>query len=616
MLVFLLSIISVSLLNFISFFYLDAYKLYEHEKLKLVSEKEVFETINQIKTGEFRTNIDTRTNTDNFIYKVKKIFYKTNNIYDVIVSLETDRAKISRKINFYAILPTDFAYILTDNMTLRTNTRCVFWGYCFIKSIGKQPSEVLFAYTYPPLFSNSTNISVNSYISSAEISPETPSLRLNIKYQTRVVNQVDINIQIDNIIKIAESLADKDWIVRKYEGEVEEIVNPLISEKEFLGNLYYSSPKIKLSKEIDNIYFSETKPKSINLFENADTFGSRGEITKKFLNIENGYLSFNTQPVDVPISPDSFSKPFRIKLNSSTMRIVSKHRPILGIYFDKTNQNLLGNEISIEGDEIVINSSDIKNKYYSTIGRGDGKKSRFRIPSNITPQKVFVGDTELKGFFVENFEIILPVAPEKDKEIVVLHKIPKIYIKKGLPKNGTYLFTDKAEKAVLIDFDRIQNLPKNGIIFSYLPIVVKGSPNEPVIVISKENIYIDNINNIPNPKTLVIISSKGIFLKEYVEILRNVIIVSKLDGIYKVGTPRVDDVSNERSKWIFGTTILTGELKNSKTEGSYITSYEDPINNSTFSISSRVMEDYISSTTFGETIRKLLPPIVVLRKIK
>lgn len=118
---------------------------------------------------------------------------------------------------------------------------------------------------------------------------------------------------------------------------------------------------------------------------------------------------------------------------------------------------------------------------------------------------------------------------------------------------------------------------------------------------------------------MVLISGKGIFLKENVEVLRNVIIISKLDGVYRVSEFRKDDISYERSKWIFGVVILTGELKNGYYLNSfdkYILSYENSINNSTFSISERVIRDYFGEDEFGKSIRTLLPPFYKLYKIK
>lgn len=621
MMILILSIVSISLLNFISFYYLDSSRLYEREKLKLISEKELLDTIIAIKKGELFTNSQLKTNTDNFEYEVSKKVSSTNNLYEVILNLKSQKASISRVIKFYILLPTDFSYILTSKLKVQNSTKCVFWGYSFIKDFEGSSSDTFFSFSYPPIFSDNTNLSIKSYIANADISPETPSLNLNIRYETNVVNKSDVRVSVDEIIKKAQSVVDKNWVINRYDGEVEQLSNPLIFQKTFLGVFYYSNPKVKVGfDKIDNIYFSDSKNPKITI-NNVDTYGSRGEITRKFINIENGFLSFITYPVEIPLSPEAFKEPFKIKLNTKDLKIVSRYRKIIGIYLDNTNDNLLNNGVILKDGNIEIQSDDVKERYYVFLGIGDGIRNKFRISKDINPQKVYVGGKEVGGFFVENFELVLQNPPAEGEEILIMKKIPKIFIQKSLPPNGIYLFSDKTENCAVIDFDKIQNLPKNKIIFSYLPLIVRGSPNESVIVISTENVYIDNINNTQNPKTVAIISSKGVFLSETTEAIRNVIIVSRLDGLYRITPFRIDDISMERSKWVFGTVILTGELMNEKLHSNesnnyYIISYEDPINNSTFSISERVMKDYLSDSEFGRNIRNLIPPIVVINKIK
>lgn len=620
LMIMILSIISVSLLNFINFYYLDASRFYEFEKLKLASENDILETILSARRGEFITNTVFRTNTDNFVYKVSRRIFSTNNLYTVVLDLESPKARVRRSVKFYVITPTDFCYIVLDRLNIKKDTKGVFWGYSFVRDALGESENVFFSYTYPPLFSDTTNLNLISYVASADVSPETPSLNLNIKYKTNLINTASVSINIDEIVKNTITLVSKGWLIDSNYQPTEEIQNSLISEKEYLGRFSYSEAKIKLSRPIENIYFSRSRNnENINLLDNSDTFGSRGEVTKRFIEFKDGFLKFNTSAVQVILQPEAFYEPYKIKLNSDTLKNVSEYRKVIGVYLEDTNRNLLNDGVIINRDILTITSPDIRSKYYTNIGKGDGIRSRFRISPDINPQKVFVGDREFRGFYVDNFEIVMPTPPDKGKDIIIMHKIPKVFIKKSLPDDGIHLFTDKTDKAVLIDFDLIQNLPKNGLIYARTPVILKGSPNEPVIVISEDNIYIDSINGIPNPKTLVIISAKGVFIKEETEVLRNVIILSKLDGIYRVGPSRTDDVSEERSKWIFGTVILTSELKNSVANNSkkgYITSYENPINNSTFSISPRVMSDYISDSEFGKTLRSILPPIVVVVGIK
>ncbi|MFN4245405.1 MAG: hypothetical protein ACK4F9_04565 [Brevinematia bacterium] len=616
MMILVLSIISASLLNFVTFYYLDSSLVYEREKLKLISEKEVLETINLVQKGVMSFTNETKTNTDNFVYKLLRSVSFTNNIYTVKIVLESGRSRIERRVVFFVLLPTDFCYVNLSELEVDKSTKGVFWGYSFVRGLKNRSDDTFFAFYYPPIFSDTTNVMTKSYISSAEISPDTPSLSLNIKYQTNVINEASIRIAVDEIVSKSMKIVDKDWVISRYYGyDIENVYNSILAEKVFLGVFYHSNPKIKVDYEtMNNVYFSGKKDKRMNL-ENLDVFDPRGEITRKFVFIENGYLTFNSLPVEINLPHEAFSKPFKISLNLKNVKLVSRYRKIIGIFLDNTNRNLLDKDVVIRNEFIEMISYDIKKIYYETIAIGDGRKRRFRIEKDLVPQKVFVGDKEVQNFFVENFEVVLPEPPESGKEVIVMKKIPKVFIQKALPPNGINVFSDEIQRAVVIDFDKIQNLPKNKVIFSYLPLVVRGSPNEPIIVVSRENIYVDNINASSNPKSIVLISSKGIFLKEYVETLRNVLIVSGLNGFYRIVPSAFRDPSEERSKWVFGTVILTGEL-DSKNQMGYVLTLENHINNSTFSISERLASDYISDTDFGKTVRYLIPPIAVVREVK
>lgn len=614
-----LSVVTLSLLSFVSFYYLDAVRLYETEKLKLISEKEVLETIKLAEGGAITTNVLVKTNTDNFVYRVYREVYSTNNVHSVVLRLESQRAAVRRNISFFVLMPTDFCYVQLSKLFVPDGTKCVFWGYSFLRRIEGNSPDTFFAFYVPPLFSDNTNLVVKSYMASAKVSPDTPSLDLKIFHPTNVVNAVSFRVSVDEIVKKAESMVDKEWVIRKYSGEVEEFLNPIISEKTFLGTFSYANPKIRVNlRNIDNIYFSEKRSSRVSL-ENSDAYGSRGEVARKFVSVENSFLSFVTLPVEVTLPPEAFSEPFRIKLNLKHFKTVSEYRKVVGVFLDNTNENLQNNGVILKGDTIEMVSEEVRGRYYVKIGRGDGKQNRFRISREINPQRVFVGGKEAKGFFVENFHVVFSTPPGDGEEVVVMKAVPRVFIQKSLPPNGIHVFSDKVERAVVLDFDKIQNLPKNGIIFSHLPLVIRGSPNEPVAVVSRENVYIDMINTTQNPRTILIVSGKGVFLKEFVEVLRNVVVVSKLDGLYRLSSARTDDISNERSKWVFGTVILTGELVNGVLHplpDAYVSSYENPINNSTFSISERVARDYISQSEFGRSVRALIPPMVVVGKVK
>ena len=622
--IFILSFISVAMLNFTYFYFSDTSVMYERTKLRLITEYETFRLIKLLMSGQTVTNaIFTNTNTDNFCYTTKITLTNYNNIYKYTLILEGAKVKkMKREIAFSILYPTDFCYLNMSKIVIPEGTKGALWGYIFLKEFENKSSDFLLAFKYPPIFSDSTNLKMTSFIGDANISESDVSASINVIAKTNAVTTVNINVNIDAILDKSLAIADKDWIIREYnkDFEIERIVNPFITEKEYLGIFSYSKPYLRLPSyiKVENVYFSEVRRNAIDPIESSDTIGSRGEYTLAFISMKDGNLWFNTQPVEIKLPPESFDRIFKIRLNVPNTRIMSKYRKVVGIYLDNTNINLLlDNKVSLNNDVIEILDGEVKSEYYLSLGKGNGIKKEFRLPKDVTPQIVFVGNKKVENTFVENFNLILPYPPSMNEEVVVLKKIPKVYIQKSYPRENLHIYTDKNEYAVVIDFDKINNLPKTPIIFSYLPLVIKGTPNEPIIVVSKDNIYIDSVNTDPlRAKTMVIISGKGVFVKEYVEVLRNVFIASKLDGVYRLSPLRIDDMSTERGMWIFGSVFLEGVLRNkSSTQEYYLASPENPFNNKTIVLSRKVAEDYFSQTAFGETFRKLFQPFIIINKI-
>jgi len=624
LMIFILSFVSIAMLNFTYFYFSDSSLEYERTKLKLVMEYETFQLLKSLRSGQIITNLtSTNTNTDGFIYSLQVKMTNYTNSYTYTLLLSGQKIKnLKREITCFLIYPTDLCYVNMSKVLIPQGSKGALWGYVFFNEVENKSPNFLIAFRYPPVFSKTTNLKVNSFTAEAEISETEVSARINLRNKTTSVYPLDIAIDVGKILEKALKIAKNGWIIDRYSKDLntEKIENPFIAEKEYLGAFKYSEPYLKVPSyiKVNNVYFSKAKRSYIDPLESSDVIGSRGEYSLPFVIMKDGNLWFNTQPVEMKLPLESFDEPFKIKLNIPGAKITSKYRKITGIYLDTPDINLLlERKVSLQGEVISIIDDNIKSMYYLSLGKGNGIKKEFRLPRDITPQIVFVGNKKIENVFVENFNLVLASPPGSDEEVIVMKKIPKVYIQKSYPPEGTHIYTDKPEYAIVLDFDKINNLPKTPVIFSYLPLVVKGTPNEPVVIASKENIYIDEINTDPlKAKTIVIISAKGVFVKEYVEVLRNVFIVSRLDGIYRLSPLRIDDFSNERGMWIFGNIFLEGKLKN-KLNGFknnyYLVTPENTFNNKTIALSSKVIEDYLSNTKFGEIFRNIFPPFVIVK---
>lgn len=96
------------------------------------------------------------------------------------------------------------------------------------------------------------------------------------------------------------------------------------------------------------------------------------------------------------------------------------------------------------------------------------------------------------------------------------------------PKSGSYVCIDKIIKAAILELDNIdanncprdpsepENKDKYGIIFSEVPLVIKGSSQVPVTIVCMDDIYVQSINSeyeddASEAKPVGIISAKGIW---------------------------------------------------------------------------------------------------------
>ncbi len=619
-----LSVIVTSLLNFSYFYFSDSLIIYEKSKLKLISEKELFFLLKDIQNQNIDLTLERKTNTDNFVYEVSKKIEKKGETHTVELLLKGDKYSIKRYVDFIYIPLFYFSfYINTEDFNQKLNYTPLIQGYSFVSDLSKLPYKANFVNQFPSLFARNTNVTYTSivgniYLTESEI--EGITLKLDSISNTTLISHLDFKVNIPEIVKKALTIVDKDWHITSYSSvNTEEFTMPLYFRKILLGR-YNSRPLNYTGKDIENVYFLTSYKKEVDPYEDTDTFGSRGFFSKLFLKLQDGKLDFTTSPVKVALPAESFSKPFEISLDIENSKLVSTHRKIKGVFLDNPNDNLLASgEIKLENNKIIIVSEELKNKYYYVAGEGDGFRKSFQIP-NITPQFVYLDGERTVNFYVNVGSITFNIPPPRGSKIVIMKEIPEIYISKDPPQIGTYVYVDRKVKCVKINFNDIENLPKNRLIFSTLPIIISGSPNEAVVVISTEDIFVsEDVNQSSEDNVLVLISRKGIFLDEKIEKIYNIMMISALDGVYKFTKFHDSDLRNfPKLKLIKGSVILTSELKNhylSKSDNSYILSRDGGISEYVIA-SEKILRECLSGNEFSKTVRYILPSFKRILRVK
>lgn len=202
------------------------------------------------------------------------------------------------------------------------------------------------------------------------------------------------------------------------------------------------------------------------------------------------------------------------------------------------------------------------------------------------------------------------------------------------------LCTDELVKAVTIDLSTIteSNYPKDGVIFSEVPLIVFGIPQKKITIVSLENVYVGNINasyrdikgnwinssltiDDPNAEPVAIISAKAIFsyhnpnniaplvanlgLPDYDITLNKVILYTQSNGVFNYGGLRTLDTRNKLK--LIGSMILGNALAITQKDIYYYKDYIDFNEHQDTNYGSFILKKEMYSKSFREEIPPHIP---------
>lgn len=316
---------------------------------------------------------------------------------------------------------------------------------------------------------------------------------------------------------------DDLWLINDYgfSGSIN-IINPVSSEKELIafGDEYSTSFECRAESN-RNVYIKKNvKEKRFQDITSREYSYYYGENINIFFNFDKRKLNLkaSSNPVLLNLPESAYQTFGNYSLSGKDWSVLSGNEKIDSIYFNRpTLIYRLMEGIDYRYNPGLKTIDILSEKFYRDntflLGTGDGQTDFFRFNHISGDFFIYIGNKRTASFSFSNGIVSFNTPPENGKEIKAF-TIPKLYIKKSPPDKNTGIFIDKTDKAIILDLNLIQNCPANGVILSYLPLLVRGTSLYPLVIISTENIYLEEINSYNKGEPVFFVSGKGVWIYE------------------------------------------------------------------------------------------------------
>ena len=371
----------------------------------------------------------------------------------------------------------------------------------------------------------------------------------------------------DSFIKYS----DESWIITAYTlFDKKNIINYLSSEKKLLAFGDGFTTKIPIdNEEIRNIYIKKTPYNSrfqkIPSFEYSYYYGF-DEKSKYFrTDRRNLYLNASSSTVAINITDESIKRLGYFSLFGNNYSYLSKDETIQELYFNQIDGktrliNGVDFEYFLSEKSIHVLAQSFYRNQTILLGTGDGIKRVFPFRTMGRIMYIYVNNRKDTSYSVDRDTITFSSPPQYGAEIRAFFDPPRLLIRKSPPNDTTGIFIDKIDEAVVLDFDQIQNYPRQNVIFAYSPLLIRGTCRMPLVIISKESIYIENLNPNLDGEPVMMIAQKGVWLYRRAGQIENkvnkAVIISPLNALYNIF--ETGEFQNPAVN-IYGSTVLTFE---------------------------------------------------------
>ena len=349
----------------------------------------------------------------------------------------------------------------------------------------------------------------------------------------------------ETIFEHAFRQAEDAW---KITGEgfwpLKEIVNPIHPSKTLLGSGKISftppfswSPNQRLyirRKNSTNSWESclyYRGPQASQIYEISSDMSVSASLSK------NPYFKENPPLIQFP--PEAWDILGEISLEGKEISLISSDEDVLALRFGENEYYFAESDFVYEQKHKTIHmtSGEFFRRHVINVGIANGWSQEYRIPPLRGQFIVYINKQRVWNYRRNNNAIIFDTPPPAGSEIQILKDIENPFLYKKIPDVNNFLYADKVERCVVLDLDNTYNLPNNGIIYSRLPLLVHGSASSPLCIVSESSLYLEDIN--PNGGSeIALVAREGIWLLQENSLphtLKNVLIISPLDGLYSVG---------------------------------------------------------------------------------
>lgn len=356
------------------------------------------------------------------------------------------------------------------------------------------------------------------------------------------------------------------------------ILNTLSSEKRLLAfGDGYTTRFPNDGAVIKNVYIMKTRSnKRYQTISSRDFSYYQGfEDSRKYFSADKRYLTLHasSKVLDLPLSDDSYRLLNQIRLQGNNARYISRDETVQEIYFDENSRKiklLQGVDYNYNPKEqtMEILSSAFKRNHVVRLGVGDGRRVEFPFPLLGRVVYLYQRGERAFSYSLTRDQVQFASPPPYGDPIEAFFNPPRVSYKKQPPAEGTGIFIDKIDEAVVLDLDQVYNYPRNHVIIATAPLYIKGRCRSPLLVISRKSIYINNLNPSMEGEPLFAVSGEGVWVyreqNQPENKINKCVIYSPLDGLYTLNE------SGEAQNFplsYYGTAVFTMEKTNAVMAG-------------------------------------------------
>lgn len=367
---------------------------------------------------------------------------------------------------------------------------------------------------------------------------------------------------------------DDRWVLENFSvGDTVSIANYMDVYKELVAfgdgfSTHFPVRAVKpmyvyVKRVADNLRYQK-----IDSFDYAYYFGIQNRDQFYHFDDRTLYLTASEGPVETLLDETSYRTFGYYYLSGEKWSYLSLDERVKDVYFDTPD---VGHNL-VEGIDFVydraqkgirITADAYYKQYVLNLGTGDGNKREFPFVNPGGRIYIYIGSDRTIGMSSFGTAMMFDQPVPYGLPVRVLVNPPNLYIRKAPPASGTGIFIDRSQKVLVLDLSTIQNYPSHGVIFAAVPVLLKGTPREPLAIIGFDNVYIQSINPTDDGKPMgapVFVASKtGVWIYrsggQYENEINRCVIYTPLDSINtvfesgEVGNPSVT---------IYGSVLFAG----------------------------------------------------------